>query len=627
MTNVGWYHPNDESDQWDGFNDSGIEQFRGNPIVHLAREINQNAIDAADSGTVEVTFRLHEVDPSSIPNFDQYKENLEDCLTAAQDESDKAKSFFESALKLLNRKKIFILEASDHNTQGMRGPSENGTPFYAFVKAKGQSKKVSDTAAGSYGIGKFAPYAVSGARTIFVSTVYQDKDGQWHQLTQGKSILMSHNKNGYRKQGVGFWGAIDKCKPISGISAIIPVWMARANNIKELPLNKGTKISILCFDPAKYWEEILAASVAENFFGAIIEGKLRVKISDKYDLNEATIIEFFENKAIRKTIESLKNEPEQFDNCSNYLAALTNKTEVFIEESQTKGLGLCQIRILINEGLPKKVCALRNGMFISDSLNRLKSFSEFKEFVAVVQCLNQKGNQLLRAMEPPRHDDFEPDRLTTKEDQKRGAKALAELAKWIREMLKRHAKDPVSEVTEIEELKDFFGDEGDKGSGSGAEEINPYGDIIIRAKQIKQNFYAATAGDGDGKGDGDGGDGGGGGAGKGGGHGQGGKGSSGGGTGGGTQKPNARLDNIRSIIETKKSRKIAFTPEHTGNIALQFMEAGSDSDFFVEAVKTDQGEIKDGKIILNSVAGKRYNLSVELNEDFTGAIKVIAHEI
>lgn len=25
---IGWHHPNDEADQWDGFNDSGIEHFQ-----------------------------------------------------------------------------------------------------------------------------------------------------------------------------------------------------------------------------------------------------------------------------------------------------------------------------------------------------------------------------------------------------------------------------------------------------------------------------------------------------------------------------------------------------------------------------------------------------------------------
>jgi hypothetical protein len=45
------------------------------------------------------------------------------------------------------------------------------------MKATGLSKKEmydDDTGLGSYGIGKFAPFAVSQLRTIFVSTVYRE---------------------------------------------------------------------------------------------------------------------------------------------------------------------------------------------------------------------------------------------------------------------------------------------------------------------------------------------------------------------------------------------------------------------------------------------------------------------
>lgn len=213
---IGWHHPVDESDQWDGFNDSGIEHFRGSPIPHLAREANQNALDARESDVVNVKIRLHKVDTASVPHIAELKENLQSCYAAAKNESRKAEVFFEMALAELDKHKIYVLEISDYNTSGMVGPCHNGTPFYAFMKAKGQSRKDSDTATGSYGIGKFAPYVVSNIRTIFVSTVYQDEEGAYHQLTQGKSIFMSHDRDGERKQGVGFWGIREKCQPVGG---------------------------------------------------------------------------------------------------------------------------------------------------------------------------------------------------------------------------------------------------------------------------------------------------------------------------------------------------------------------------------------------------------------------------
>lgn len=631
---IGWHHPVDDSDQWDGFNEPGIEHFRGNPIVHLAREVNQNASDAADSDADAVTVRImhREVSVDGIPNVQQLRVNLMSCSEASKKEGKKATIFFENALAELKKKKISILEISDYNTRGMKGPSENGSAFYAFMKAKGQSKKESEDAGGSYGIGKFAPYAVSKIRTIFISTVYQDDNNKYVQLTQGKSILMSHDQKGMRKQGVGYWGEIGKCQPIVGVSPDLPEWLQRANSSKELPKSKGSKLTVLCFDATKNWEEHLAVSVAENFFGAIHGGRLRVEIGDnKYVLDQKNIVDFFGNGSIRALIESeklSKGEPEQFDNCKNYLTVLRGGTEVWTEESQMQHLGLCQVKILIGEKLPRKVCVLRNGMFITDSLSGLKTFSDFKEFVAVFHCQSKQGNELLRAMEPPRHDDFEPDRLPTKEEQVKGRAALRDISKWVREMLRRHAKDPVSEITELDELKDFFGDEGDGETGKGAEEINPYGNVIIRAKPISTRVKVSSASTGDFAGDNDGDlDGGGGNLGEGGGDGKGGAGNGEGGSSGGNGKALVDINNVRAILVSGSARKLAFTPIQSGKVSVHIKEAGADSDYDISIVKSNAGGVNNGGVLLDVIAGVRVVLDVELNQDFSGALKVVAYEI
>lgn len=635
MKTVGWNNPVDDADQWDGFNEPGIAHFAGSPIRYLAREANQNSFDEAVDGlTVRVVMRHLSVETASIPNVDELRETIERCKAAASKESPKAEQFFTSAAEELAKKKISVLEISDFHTHGMRGPSENGTPFYAFMKAKGQSRKESATATGSFGIGKFAPYAVSKLRTVFVSTVFQDGDGKYHQLTQGKSILMSHDDGSKkRRQGFGFWGIQERCQPIAGISPDIPAWILRSDDEAKLAESKGTKLTILAFDSVPGWQENLAASVAENFFGAINAGKLEVDVDSRHILNKDTITDFFEKKDIRTAIEKQKNEPDQFDNCSNYLVALQDSPEVIIEESEMQHLGLCQLRILLDEALPKKVCVLRNGMFISDSLAGLKSFSDFKEFVAVVECKTKKGLELLRAMEPPRHDDFEPELLLTRDEQKKGAKALKDLAAWVREMLKRHAKNPVSEVTALDELKEYFADDSGEGAGKGTEEIDPYGEIIIRAKPLKLKAESLRPKDeesDDGTG-GDGGEGGGGAGGAGGGDGLGGTGTGEGGTGSGeggnTSKPSVAINNVRAVIADSKNRRVSFTPSTNGQIALGVMEAGADTDYAIAIATSDKGVVKDGKVVVDVKANSRLTLEICLDEEFTGALKVMAHEI
>ena len=201
----------------------------------------------------------------------------------------------------------------------MSGPSHNGTAFYAFMKAKGQSKKASETATGSFGIGKFAPYAVSKLRTVFVSTVYKAEDGSIQRLTQGKSILMSHDENGERRQGVGFWGVKARCQPVPSSDYKLPNWIQRGDaNLADEDI--GTKLTILGFDNSAGWEANLATSVAENFFGSISEGKLEVDIDGKYLLSKSTVKNFFDDESVLSMISNQKNEPDQFNNSKNYLA-------------------------------------------------------------------------------------------------------------------------------------------------------------------------------------------------------------------------------------------------------------------------------------------------------------------
>ena len=121
----GWNHPIDESDQWDGFNDSGIEHFAGNPIPHLAREVNQNSFDSRVSGQVVVRFNRSSVETDSIPNLEELKNTVQLCQAAAENESEKARLFFKRAQDLLAERCISVLTISDHNTKGMSGPCRN----------------------------------------------------------------------------------------------------------------------------------------------------------------------------------------------------------------------------------------------------------------------------------------------------------------------------------------------------------------------------------------------------------------------------------------------------------------------------------------------------------------------
>jgi hypothetical protein len=408
----------------------------------------------------------------------------------------------------------------------------------------------------------------------------------------------------------------------------------------------GTTLSILGFEATKGWDSILAANIAENFFGAIQSKKLEISIGDAIDITAETVKALFSNDDIRASLEDQRGEPERFDNSKEYLRAFNDTSEVVIEQTQNFHLGACELRILLGERLPKKVAFLRNGMLITDQLNGLLRFGEFKEFVAVLECKSSKGNALLRAMEPPRHDDFEPERLLTAKEKKQGKLALTELSRWVREMLKRHAQDPVSEVTNIDELADFFGDDDMSGSGKENEEVNPEGNIIIRARPVspskrsKPTVVDTTPEDIPGE------------------------------TpipgmpifgtnqpqpappnidpnssspmpgpapdqpqfAGGS--PNAKtpvpvdLRNVRAIPLGTAKRRLIFTPKITGTLTVEVQSSGAESNYPLQVIGANVGIINNGKIeSIPVTAGLRVVLEIELDRDFDGTLRMTANAV
>ena len=641
MKGVGFEFPIDDSGQWDGFNDPGMEHFTGNRLQHLGREVPQNTIDAKVGDPARISIKLIKVPTSSLPGNAELAQAVKRCLvTAPEDRDTKAVKFFKNASKLLAAKDIQVLQIRDANTTGFTGPCANGKPFFAMLKATGQSQK-RETSTGSYGIGKFAPFVVSDLRTVFVSTVWADSDGVLHHYVQGKSVLMSHlDDKDQTRRGTGFWGIIKKCQPVTEDSSALPNWLRMSDPRNGLRNQNGTMLSIVGFEAVKGWQNILAANIAENFFGAISRHELEVEISDGPTITADTLTSIFDDDLIRNSIKDQPGEPERFSNVACYLKALEGGDEVQIVRTENLHLGTCELRVLVGEKLPKKVAVLRNGMLITERLPGLKRFSDFKEFAAVLECTADKGLALLRAMEPPRHDAFEPDRLSA--DQRlQGRTALRELADWVRKKLIDLAKDPVSEETNLDELADYFGYEEEEGDGKSREK-NPSGRVIIRARAIKLKgaaraaLGATTEPESDEEGDdlmspGDEGD-----------------------AVGGIEPNQSKnesqkeqhhpdvgsaparrtlhsglaLVDVRAVPLGPSLRRVAFTPAETGQLFIELQDSGTDTNHALAVATASIGSIESGRITGVEVeAGKRVVFDVELDAPFEGTLRVVANAV
>jgi hypothetical protein len=551
----------------------------------------------------------------------------------------KVSKFFSDALSLLDGSSIKVFEFSDFNTTGMTsgGDKDLDNTFHVYMKTKDFSQKTDDSL-GSFGIGKSAPYAVSNLRTILASSVYE-LNGVATQATQGKSILTTlrskNNDGSYTsRNNNGYWGVKKGAIHISGYIDGLSSHFQRID-VKNSKASLGSKISVLGFAYCEDWKERMAYEIAQNFFASINSGKLIVNIGNnaEYVLNSSSIQkiqEFVDPDVVAKY------DDEFIDNLDirmSYLEAINGDSKSI--EKTLSHLGLCRIELAVSEGLPKKVCFIRDGMFITDelSINKLKQFSEFNDFVVVFQCLNKKGNLLLRDMEPPAHNTFEVSRLSGFGLE--GKKALNEVATWIRDELKKYAYDKVEKTAFVNELEEFFNYEiGEGGDGKDAiNEINPFSNVTIKLKPTPKKKTRSKKlikddkgeevevldpfGDGvmtpDHMGTGSGG------------------GDMEGLSGASIEKNRAEkivsVKNFRFVRQDDNSVRIFFDHSRSKMLKIEVFLSGADEDMKLSILDSNLGEIHTGNLHVDVTANERNSIDITLDGYSYGSLKVEAHEV
>ena len=433
---IGWRFPPTNGGRVDGFNDPGIAHFTGAPLASLARETIQNSLDASLAPTepVHVSFELIYIHPSNVGQ-DDLAIAIDASIEMAGDDPLAGAALTASAKSIMSEK-IPCLRVSDRNTTGLRGDH-----WRALVKMQGVSHKPElEGAGGSHGIGKYAPFAVSILRTVFYWTCFHE-DGKAQERFQGKSVLMSHtNAEGEETQGTGFFGVKEDCRELT--QGIPPLF--RLLDKHQRPL-QGTSLAIMGFRETDDWRRRVAASAIRNFFYAITTGRLSVIVepdesSDLMEIDRGSLESWFQHL----TEDADSDDPE--NTSDDPLREAQNFWELSrdepVAEKQDSELGHCRLWIHTDEGLPSKVAFVRRtGMLVTTQQPGLIRFHGYREFAALCVFEDPAGNELLRRMENPKHDQFEPDRLP-KDERSRGRSALKRITDWIRSEIRKQAGPP-----------------------------------------------------------------------------------------------------------------------------------------------------------------------------------------
>ena len=453
---IGWEFPPTNGGREDGYNDPGIAHFTGAPLSSLARETIQNSLDApgAPNETVHVSFELIDL-PSKKIGRDELMAAIKACIKENTDNTVTEKAL-KAARKTLKQSSITCLRISDRNTTGLQGEK-----WRTLVKMQGASHKPdTEGAGGSHGIGKYAPFAVSMLRTVFYWTCYQE-NGSKIERFQGKSVLMSHKGERGKTQGTGFYGIRNQCQELTG--SAIPHQFRMFGTNEKSPL-LGTSLSITGFPATEDWRRRIASSVIENFFYAVDRGKLTVLVDPDEHQTERELLEI-DCESLRHWFDYLEENPIGTGDSGEETSADLKEARVYWEssqqeptaEKQDQDLGHCKLWIRVEENLPSKVALVRRtGMLITNQQANLLRFPGYQDFAALCVFEDPKGNELLRNMENPQHNQFEPERLPENE-KKRGRRALKRITKWIRAEIRKAAGPPMGgNAILLEELATYL---------------------------------------------------------------------------------------------------------------------------------------------------------------------------
>ncbi|MBI4427241.1 MAG: hypothetical protein HY569_02050 [Candidatus Magasanikbacteria bacterium] len=396
-----WFFPSTDHGEAHGFSDEQLQYFEGDHERYIARETIQNAVDARldDTKPAVVIFEELKIRASDLPGNDMLSDKMKRCLKFAPND-EKAVPFFNNAINLLKSRDLTVLKISDFNTRGLTGSDEDiEGNWYRLVRAAGMSS-MKGVGGGSFGIGKGAPIAASSLHTVFYSSINEKGEP----VFQGKARLVSHiDRDNDIKQRTGFYG-IDGYKAVRN-QRNIPAFFRRSE--------RGTDIFIMGYNATADWKEKLIKSVLQNFWLTIHHGDLEVLLKNG------------DTKVINK--ESLREDLETYapEETKAYYASVVNSTQTF--EQELKFLGKCILYVRKQDGYPRRIMMARKPkMFVTDKSNHVLR----EQYAGVFICEDDKGNRLLRSLEPPEHDKWDEKRAEN------GATVIRELEGFIRQSLK-----------------------------------------------------------------------------------------------------------------------------------------------------------------------------------------------
>ncbi|WP_273227036.1 hypothetical protein [Mogibacterium timidum] len=466
MSAIGWRFPPLSGGHQQGYTNNDIEVFKGQELIdNLAREICQNSLDAKldnSNSPVRIVFELKKESRASHDVFSQYGKCLSGCRGYWGNEMDpKLSRFVADAEETLTQDEIPILVASDYNTKGLSGShsKRRSSSWEALTGSDGVSVKSSENSAGSYGIGKNAPFACSSLSMVFYNTVADDGETAFIGVARLATLL---NADGKPTQRVGkYQNNNDTAEEWA------PIYKTDSNSFRDCFLRKelGTDVIIVGFTQSPNWIKNVTKAVLKNFFVAICEERLVVELKDGVEhtiINAETISQYFSDLVDGSEMVSAFQLYKAFTSPD-----FKDSTEIMESDD-------VEIYIKSDSSYKRTIANFRaTGMLVGTYYKRI-----FQHYAAVVVVRGEKLGELLKDTEPPRHNrwDYKQIEATDKEKRKLAKKCISKIDEYVLDLLKSQFEVVTEDTVDAAGVGEYIPDDVD-GLGGQSE-----GDDILKAK-------------------------------------------------------------------------------------------------------------------------------------------------
>lgn len=443
MINTKWRFPLLDDGPEQGFNNGGIATFKGADLYdNLAREICQNSLDAkrVDQRSVKVKFEMKSFNIDDYNALKDLRETFKACDEYWKEKKDsRLESFLLDANNVLSNDILDCLVISDYNTTGLTGAKldvHEKSVWRALTHSDGVTNKGSGSA-GSYGIGKNAPFACSSLRTVFYNTYAEDGVKAF----QGVSRLVTHkNSEGNYTQGVGFYQNVleNKRTPIfeNDICAF------RDQFIRD---EFGTDVIVIGLNKVSTWEDDIEKAILNNFFVSIYKGLLEVQIASRI-IDKQTLfsrIQYFVDK---------NPEDERLRDTKNFYETLTSEDAGRFQTSILEDDDV-ELSIRKDDSYNKKIVEMRSiGMIV-----RIRTKNLLTKYTAVLIVKGKELNSILKNIEPPKHDKWDPDIIDNDEEFRKKAKSIkAKIIGWVNEKINEYCKTESAQEIDPEGVSEYL---------------------------------------------------------------------------------------------------------------------------------------------------------------------------